>query len=401
MKRDEVFRGRILRWAVWAMAQMLTLRGMIFVLAGFALAACSSPTGTGGGIQRPGAPIHIALLVPLGSADKNVATLGDDLVRAAQLAMNQPGGAVTMTVHATAGDPAQAVRAAQEAVTAGADVIVGPLFAAAANEVGNFVRGNNINVVSFSNTSAIAGGNVFVLGATFENSAARLVSFAAQRGVNRVVGAYENNATGRIGAQAIADAAQRNGVSYLGGASYELTPQGVVGAVPEIRGLIARGGGNGLVMTADASGALPMLSQLLLENQVNPSRVRFMGLTRWDRAEALGLAGLQGGWFTLPDMQAYAAYSTSFRSVYGKDPHPVSSVAYDAVMMLKAISATRGRSPVDMAQLTRAEGFKGASGAFRLLPNGRNQRTLSIAEVSNGSYTIISPAPQGFIGQPR
>lgn len=55
-------------------------------------------------------------------------------------------------------------------------------------------------------------------------------------------------------------------------------------------------------------------------------------------------------------------------------------------------------SAAQRSQITRPQGFKGASGAFRLLNNGSAQRALSVAEASAGALRIISPAPTRFGG---
>jgi hypothetical protein len=48
--------------------------------------------------------------------------------------------------------------------------------------------------------------------------------------------------------------------------------------------------------------------------------------------------------------------------------------------------------------LVTAPGFTGASGDLRLMPDGTVQRGLAVAEVTNGTYRIIDPAPRTFGG---
>jgi hypothetical protein len=58
-----------------------------------------------------------------------------------------------------------------QAVQDGAKIIIGPVFAQDAAAAGRAVAPRGINVLSFSNNTAVAGGNVFVLGNTFDNTA--------------------------------------------------------------------------------------------------------------------------------------------------------------------------------------------------------------------------------------
>ncbi|MDG1337051.1 MAG: penicillin-binding protein activator, partial [Tateyamaria sp.] len=48
------------------------------------------------------------------------------------------------------------------------------------------------------------------------------------------------------------------------------------------------------------------------------------------------------------------------------------------------------------ASLTQNAGFQGASGVFRLLRDGTNERGLAVASVDNKKVVVISPAPRSF-----
>ena len=69
---------------------------------------------------------QVALLVPAGSADSNVAYLAQNLTNAAKLAAaDLEGVTIDLRVYDTAGDAAVAAQVARQAVADGADVIVG------------------------------------------------------------------------------------------------------------------------------------------------------------------------------------------------------------------------------------------------------------------------------------
>jgi ABC-type branched-subunit amino acid transport system substrate-binding protein len=77
---------------------------------------------------------------------------------------------------APAANPAQAGALARQAVDEGAQVILGPFYSEEANAAGVAVANSGVSVLAFSNNTAIAGGNVFVLGQTFDNTARRLAA---------------------------------------------------------------------------------------------------------------------------------------------------------------------------------------------------------------------------------
>jgi hypothetical protein len=63
--------------------------------------------------------------------------------------------------------------------------------------------------------------------------------------------------------------------------------------------------------------------------------------------------------------------------------------------MTLAIALARDSSGqgIGTAALTRAGGFTGIDGAYRLLPDGTTDRALAILEVQKFGSTVIEPAP--------
>lgn len=363
------------------------------------LAACIDTSGVGQRVN-PNKSVKVAVLVPAGSGDAQQEALAVSLVNAAQLAASDVQGAqIELIVYATAGNPAQAATVAKQAVADGAKIIVGPLFAQAANAAGAAVSSHNVNVLSFSNNTQIAGGNVFVLGNTFENTANRLVGYAARQGLHNIAAVAANNAAGEIALDAVRKATEATGTNYTGSTSYEFTTEGVVGAVQTIKSQVTQTGTQALVFSSDSAGALPILAQLLPESGLTPETVKYMGLTRWDLpASTLTTPGLQGGWFTLPDTSAMSGFKARYSAAYGATPHPLAGFAYDGVAAIGALLATGSPDALARSKLTRQDGFAGVNGVFRLLPDGTNQRALSIAEVRDGIAVVIDPAPRGFGG---
>lgn len=362
------------------------------------LAGCE-PVATAGGAGLPaGKPVEVALLVPSGSGDASDELLGRSIENAARLAITDLGSVqIDLRIYPTGASPAQAASAAQQAVAEGAKIIVGPLRAEEANAAGVAVAASGVNVLSFSNNPAIAGGNVFVLGPTFENSARRLASYAVRNGKSRVMIVSDQNTSGEAGRNAIQRGVTAAGGSVVAQGSYEFSQNGIIQAVPAIAAQAKSSGAQAVFLTADAAGALPLVSQLLSENGVSPAMYQYIGLTRWDiPAATLALPGVQGGWFAIPDPALYAQYQNRYSAAFGEPPHPVSAVAYDAIAAIGAL-AKKG-SGLDRASLTQGAGFAGVNGVFRLLPDGTNERGLAVAQIQSGSVVVVDPAPRSFGG---
>ena len=378
------------------------LKAAVFAGGAMALAACqplnlaSGALGGGGGSGPSidtSAPVPVALLVP--KSNEGAGVVATSLENAARMAIaDLTNVQIDLRVYDTAGDPGQAASQAQKAVADGAKIIVGPLFADAANAAGLAVAGQNVNLLSFSNNASIAGGNVFVLGPTN-----RLLGFAARQGKTKIVVAHPNNVEGQFGRNAIQQAAARNGVQVASVNGFEFSQGGVVAVVPQIASAIESTGADSLILTSNSAGALPMLAQMLPEAGVSPATTQMIGLSRWDvPQQTLELPGLANGWFAIPDQQMMQNFEARYAQSYGKAPHQLAGLAYDGIAAIGALVEAGNRQALTSGALTQSAGFQGVGGAFRLRPNGTNERALSIAMVRDKQVVIIDPAPTKFSG---
>lgn len=374
-----------------AISKVFLKISLLFVT-GFVLVACDVPAG---GNPFAG-PTKVALLVPAGSNDSNLNKLAADLEKSAQLALtDNPNARIQMTTYATAGNAQQAAAAATAAISEGANVIVGPLFGEAAIAVGSVAAGAGVNVLSFSNNSQVAGGNVFVLGETPETKANRLIAYAKQSGINSVLVLAPENSAGQIAADAVRKAANQNGVRFDGIGSYPFSPEGIAAAIPSIAARITENDTDAVVFTADSDAGLPLIAQMLPTSGVAQPDVRFLGITRWDiPPSTLALPGLSGGWFTLPDVPSSQQFNARFTNVYAQTPHPLAGLGYDGVAVVAQLKAAK--QDTSKASLTNGSTYQGSKGLFRLLTDGTSDRAIAIAQANNGSFKILSGAASNF-----
>ena len=367
-----------------------------FGLAALTLAACDATVGGGPSIN-PNRAVTVALLVPASGGDSGGA-LAQSLENAARLAIGDLQGAeIDLRVYDTGGTAAQASAVTQQAISDGARIILGPVFADAANAAGVAAASRGINVLSFSNNPAIAGGNVFVLGATFQSTADRLVSYANNRGRGDIFIVHGQDTAETLGRDAIQGAINATGARLAGVTSFELSQQGVINAIPQIADQIELSNANAVFLTSGTAGALPFLADLLPENGVDPAEVQVIGLQRFDiPSSALSLRGLQNGWFAIPDPTTTSQFGARYSAAYGTAPHPLAGLAYDGIAAIGALIATGESNALTAASLTRPGGFVGANGIFRLTSSGTNQRGLAVAQVQNNQVIVIDPAPRSF-----
>ncbi len=368
------------------------------------LAACGGIPDLRGNTAGPtintSQPVQVALLVPSGSGQAGDDVLAASLENAAKLAIADLDGVeIDLRVYATAGQEQRAAEATAQALNDGAKIILGPVYAGNANAAGTVAAANNVNVLAFSNNTDIAGGNVYVLGNTFENTANRLVRYAVRQGKRSILIVNGQDTAEQKGRAAISQAIANAGATEAGAASFELSQTGVINAIPGIASQARSSGADAIFMTSGTAGALPILTQLLPENGIDPASTQFIGLQRWDiPASALELPGVQGGWFAVPDPALTDQFANRYSATYGASPHPIAGLAYDGIAAIGALVAQGSNDALTGPALTQSTGFAGVNGVFRLRPDGTNERGLAIAEIRDQQVIVIDPAPRSFGG---
>ncbi|WP_417271422.1 penicillin-binding protein activator [Celeribacter sp.] len=373
--------------------------GLSFV----ALASCdvaSVPLPGGGPKIDTSKPVPVALLVPYDSAQASDIALAQSIENATRMAMaDLQGVTIDLKVYPTGGQAERASAAASQAVANGAKIILGPVYGGSAKLAGIPAANAGVNVLSFSNNPDVAGGNVFILGPTFENTANRLVRYAVKNGKRKILIVNGDSPAENAGANAIASAIGRNGASMMGQTSFELSQAGVTQAIPKIASSSRSTGADAIFFTSGNDGAMPLLAQMLPENGISSPNPQFIGLQRWNiPPTAMSLPGLQNSWFAIPDVALTQAFSSRYAATYGQQPHTLAGLAYDGIAAVGALVKSGDANALTAQALTRSSGFAGVNGVFRLLPNGTNERGLSIATIQNNQVVEIDPAPRAFGG---
>lgn len=346
----------------------------------------------------PAAPVRVALLVPLGSADADQNRVAQSLVNAARLAQSDlSGAAIDLRVYETGGVPERARAAAERAVADGAKIVLGPLFGANARVVGPVAAAAGLTVLTFSTTPSVAGDNVFLLGQTADTEADRILSYAASQGIGSLGVFFPRTPSGQVAMQALRKAAATHGMTILTATDYPRSFQGIqeraqdYAADHAAEAVVIPEGGQGLV----SAGAF------LNYHNVSPTRTRYLGLGQWNGPGTVKEAALRGGWFVAPDPAPFAAFAARYRAAYGTEPTPISGLAYDGVAAIGALlrdaRVAGDADPFSVDNLTNPEGFAGVNGVFRLRRDGMIDRALAVMEVTEDGFSVRDPAPRSFV----
>ena len=348
----------------------------------------SSPLAATGDPNRIGSgPVKIALIAPL-TGPNGPGLVGLSLRNAAELAVAAFDSAdVTVIVKDDQSSPAGARAAAQAAIAEGAELIAGPLFSANVREVGAVARMAGRPVIGFSTDASVAGRGVYLLSFQVEAYVDRIVDYAAARGKRSMAALIPNTDYGRVAEAAFLTAAARNNVRVM--AVERLQP----GAAQKIASLGAQ---IDALFIPEQAEAMAGLSQALASAGMDGKRVQILGTGVWNDARVLKLSALQGAWFAAPDNGGFNAFAASYRDKFGADPARVATLAYDAIALSVALARQKGAERFSERVLQGTSGFSGTDGIFRFRADGQNERGLSVQMISNGTTSVISPAPRSF-----
>lgn len=404
MRRETNFVTRFLRIGAGKLLRL----GAVMGAAGL-LAACSNtpppaPQASSGQTQQPAqtapaqatvapnAPVIMALLAPTTASGKRARAAAQDLTAAAQMARRDHGPAnLAMKVYDTKGTPAGAAAAASQAMAEGAAIIVGPLLGSSTASVGPIAAAQGVNVLSFSNDASVAGGNVWVLGQLPGEELRRVMGYAASQGVGSVAVAYPTNRYGELIASEASDAGRTMGVFVGPYVPYERSFQGIERATKDGAASI-RGQADG-VLIADAGDALRSAAAFLDYYDVSPRNYKYLGTSRWADLKNTKENALIGGWFAAADPDLKSDFDQRFSSAMGRSPSPLASIAYEAVQaaadMLRDGQGRGDNTPFDADAITDPRGHTGVAGPFRLLSDGRNQRSLAILEITETGFFVV------------
>ncbi|MBM3604332.1 MAG: penicillin-binding protein activator [Alphaproteobacteria bacterium] len=373
------------------------------VVSAFFLAACD-PAGMAdqasgpeiGQMIDPGQPVRVALLAPAGSGSQDLEWLARSLRNAARMAAGDAQGAsIDLRVYDTGTSVETAVAQANAAADAGAQIILGPLFADGANAVGRAMLPRNINVLTFSNNTQVAGGNVFILGNSFENIADRLVGYGMRQGKRNLLVVAEDDVAGQLGARAIEAAIARNGARLAGRVNHPVSISGIDNAAPRIAEAARSERVDAVFMTANNQAVLPYLTEKLAAAGVRSPVTQMMGLTRWDQpADRLRMPQLAEGWFAIPDQSLQRQFETRYAQAHGEPPHQLASLAYDGVAAIASLARDGRRNALTTTGLTQRAGFSGIGGVFRLQRDGTIQRGLAVATIRDNQLVVLDAAPR-------
>ncbi|MGH6776395.1 MAG: penicillin-binding protein activator [Bradyrhizobium sp.] len=334
--------------------------------------------------------VKVGLILPLSGAG-NAGIAAQSMKNAAEMALAEfQNPNIQLLIEDDAGSPQGAGAAAQQALGGGAQIILGPLFAASVPAAAQAARAHSVPVIAFSTDSSVAGHGVYLLSFLPESDVTRIVDYASSIGKRSFAALLPNNAYGSVVEAAFEQAVGRRGarlaVFEKYGSDRTKPARTVAQALGQADALLLADDGASVVATAAALTA----AGAKLHN------IQLLGTGLWDNPKVFASPLLQGGLYAAPDPSGFRAFSGRYRTRYGSDPVRTATLAYDAVALVAALARTQSAQPFSPGALTNPSGFAGIDGLFRFRPDGTNQRGLAVMRVTTGGGVPVAGAPKSF-----
>ena len=368
------------------------------------LAACSTQLGGGTPTSQPAevaaasaavgdGQVRVALVLPI-SAQGNAAVAAQSMKNAAEMALAEfKSPNIQLLVKDDGGTPQGAQTGAQQAISEGAEIIVGPLFAQSVSAVGQAARARNIPVIAFSTDASVAARGIYLLSFVPESDVRRIVDFAVARGKRSFAALLPDNAYGTVVEAAFQQEVSRHGGRVL---ALEKYPPDANRIAEAARRVSQAANQVDCIFIPDGADAVPQVVQALAANGVNLKRVQLLGTGLWDDPRIFATTALEGAWYASPEAGGFRNFSGRYRARYGQDPVRTATLAYDAVALVAALVKTQGPQRFSEQVLTNPSGFSGIDGVFRLRSDGPNERGLAVLRVMPSGGQVVSPAPHSF-----
>lgn len=373
--------------------------------------------------------VKAGVLLPLSGKSKSV---GEALQTAAMMALAEGNNKdVVLQFYDTRGTGDGASEATKKALAEGVDVILGPLFSAETKEVADTVGWSDINVIGFSSDPGVLSDKVFSVAPLVAQQVEEIVGFACSQGYKKFAVLAQNNEMGEGALAAANNAASSEmcGGEVTGVGLYDPETTDFSMAIKEIlpEALLAKlerenlrdqgyevleeplydSEGNLIdednikfdfdaVLLVDEGTRLRSLGALLEYYDINPKEIKVLGVSMMDDSNVKREASLIGAWYSVVPKEGFDRFAVKYKNLTGaqKNPPRIASLAYDAVALTVFLAGGDG---ISSYTLTNPSGFKGVSGVFRLLADGRAERALAIMEVTkSGKNKVLRPARKSF-----
>lgn len=335
-------------------------------------------------------PTMIAMLLPRNGAEPLASRARDDFEAARLAIADLGGGTVRLTAYETGGDPASARFMAEQAIAAGARLIVGPIDVASLAQVAAIAPKSRPPVLALTGDGGRPGG-VFAFASDAVDSALEGVRAAISGRQTQVVlllpqGFAEADRT------RLASGVARLKGKLLGTVFYPPEPAAMPAALKAQQPILAKAT---TVVIFGGAGAPAQIARALVTGGFGATITTLIGNSSWPR-QIYADSVLDGALVALPDQDSLTQISGRYAAAAGRPLSNDAAFAYDAVALGAGLVRARGADAITLKALTADTGFRGAAGLFRLRKDGSVERRHTVYRIEGGKLKVLQGQGDGF-----
>lgn len=342
---------------------------------------------------------RVGVLVPLTGTYAN---LGMEIRRGIEMALFKIGNPNIEILFFDTKGGESATAAATAALSDGVDIFVGPLFSESVMAARAAVGNSTIPMLTLSNNIEVASANNWIMGYLPEQQLDGLLGHAIASGNQRFAVIVQDSAFGR---RLWAHTNRRLTEFGLKVEAERLLTQDELMDEASLKRAIRQF--SRYVRTAEKAPLPPSpfdvvvfagdpdfalrTAPVLAYYDLGPDRALYLGNALWAQPQILVEPSLQGGLFTSRPTALDNEFESDWSAIWKEPPGLLSRLGFDAMAVVAALAQS---NPEGWSkQLVSAKGFRGYSGAFRLLPDGGNVRAFELRRIGEGGSSVIKPAP--------
>jgi branched-chain amino acid transport system substrate-binding protein len=226
---------------------------------------------------------------------------------------------------------------------------------------------------------------------SYEIESVEAAKFAYGRGARKIVGIYQDTASGRSGWDVFKPAFEALGGQILGAEAYR------AGAT-EYRAQLTRATSFNPDMIYLASYAAET-GRILAQSQRMGLKVRMIGNVAASQSETLELGGagaegfIHAAWPFDPEngSAAMKAFGAAYRDKFGSLPTVYAATSYDALMVLGRAAKAGAKTAADLQRHLKSVGeVDGVTGRWHFDENGQVVLKTQFVEIKNGARVKLS-----------
>lgn len=386
--------------------------------------------------------IHVAVLLPLSGVNGSI---GSSMLNAVTMALfDSYDPRIVLHPFDTKGTEAGTREATLKAIDVKARIVIGPLLSGNVRTAGDLLSPAQIPLIGLSNDRRVAAPGRYLIGFMPKTEVSRVINYTFRQGKTRMAALIPESAYGDRVVEYFGQTLSSLGGDIAHMQRYPLDPDNVQDSVRRVTNYDSRE--NELkseinylrslrrdlsdqiarqleraqqipdpdfdaILIPEGGDLLRTLVPFLPFYEVDPKKIKLMGTGLMSDPTIMNDPPLQGTWFAGVDPKNLETFDKRYKDTFSEEPPRLASLAYDAMGLVSTIvkNALSSNQPVMQEQMSEQsdpiftpaaleyeQGFYGINGLFRFLPNGENERMLSILEIRSKGLKVIDPAPDEF-----